>query len=207
MSLNGRICAAVYDRMAAGFEKAGGAELRSRLLASATGRVLEIGAGTGLNLAHYPKDVEELVATEPESPMLRRLERKAADAGRPLTRVVQAGAESLPFEDESFDTVVSTLALCTVPHPDAALAEVRRVLKPGGRFLFLEHVRSDDPKRARWQDRLNPAWHAVANGCNCNRRTLEAIEAAGFAVEDVRRGELPKSPRLVRPYVLGRASP
>ena len=140
MSLNVRICAAVYDRMSAGFEKAGGAEMRSRLLANASGRVLEIGAGTGLNLTHYPESVTELVVTEPESPMLRRLERKVAGA-RPAVRVVQTEAESLPFEDQSFDTVVSTLVLCTVRDPDATLAEIRRVLKPGGRFLFLEHVR------------------------------------------------------------------
>ena len=205
MSLNSRIFAAVYDRMSARFEKAGGTEMRSRLLARASGRVLEIGAGTGSNLAHYPEGVEELVVTEPESPMLRRLERKVS-AARPATRVVQTEGESLPFDDGSFDTVVSTLVLCTVRDPAATLAEIRRVLAPGGRFLFLEHVRSDEPKLARWQDRLNPVWHAVAMRCNCNRPTLETIEAAGFAVGDVARGELPKSPRLVRPYVLASAT-
>ena len=204
MSLNGRFFAATYDRMSARFEKAGGAEMRSRLLAKAAGRVLEIGAGTGSNLAHYPEGVEELVVTEPESPMLRRLERKVGDA-RPATKVVQTEGESLPFDDGSFDTVVSTLVLCTVRDPKATLAELRRVLKPGGHLLFLEHVRSDDPKLVRWQDRLNPVWHGVAAGCNCNRPTLETIEAAGFTVEEVERGELPKSPPLVRPCVLGAA--
>ena len=205
MGLRGRIEAALYDRMAARFETAGGAELRARALADAKGRVLEIGAGTGLNLAHYPEGVEDLVLTEPEPAMARKIERKLGPASPPV-RIVPAPAEALPFEDESFDTAVSTVCLCTVPDQQRALAEVRRVLRPGGRFLFLEHVRSADPRMARRQDRLNPVWRAVTNGCNCNRATLEAIEQAGFTVEAVERGELPKQPSWVKPYVLGRAA-
>src|SRR5206468_3807244 len=118
---------------------------------------------------------------------------------------VETGAESLPFEDDSFDTVVSTLVLCTVPDADRALAEIRRVLKPGGEFLFMEHVRADDEKLSRWQDRLERPWRVVAMGCHPNRATLARIEAAGFEVEDLRRGELPKVPPIVRPMILGRA--
>ncbi len=120
-------------------------------------------------------------------------------------RAVRAPAERLPFEDGSFDTVVSTLVLCSVGDQDEALAEVRRVLRPGGRFLFLEHVRAEDAKRARWQDRLNRPWRVVAMGCNANRATLARIEAAGFEVEELRHGELPKSPPLIRPMIAGRA--
>ena len=203
--MRGRIEAALYDRMAARFESAGGAELRARTLADAEGRVLEIGAGTGLNLARYPEGVEELVLTEPEPAMVRKIERKLSSASPPV-RIVPAPAEALPFEDESFDTVVSTACLCTVQDPPRSLAEVRRVLRPEGRFLFLEHVRSDNPRIARRQDRLNPVWRAVTNGCNCNRATLEAIEEAGFTIEAAERGDLPKQPSWVKQYVLGRAT-
>jgi ubiquinone/menaquinone biosynthesis C-methylase UbiE len=206
MSVRGRIEAALYDRMMVTAERVAVAEMRARLLKPAAGRVLEIGAGTGLNLARYPEAVTEIVLTEPEPAMARKLERKLGTGPRPA-RIVDARAESLPFEDESFDTAVSTLVLCSVKDQAGALAEIRRVLKPGGRFLFLEHVRSESPRLARWQDRLNPVWRAVANGCNCNRDTLAAIEAAGFEIEERERGELrvPKAPPLTRPYVLGRA--
>jgi ubiquinone/menaquinone biosynthesis C-methylase UbiE len=165
--------------------------------------VLEIGVGTGLSLPHYPP-VDELVAADPSEPMLRRAKRRAAEAGRDVT-FVEAPAEQLPFEDDSFDTVVSMVVLCTVEDQQRALQEIRRVLRPNGQFLFSEHVRSDDPKRARWQDRLEPIWGAVANGCHPNRRTLDAIREAGFDVSGVEQGELPGVPALVRPCVSGRA--
>jgi ubiquinone/menaquinone biosynthesis C-methylase UbiE len=215
MSLRGRLFAALYDRMAVASERAGLAARRRGLLAQAEGRVLEVGAGTGLNLEHYPRELEELVLTEPEEPMARRLEAKlesgeGLSGSEPLsppppTRVVRASAEALPFEDASFDTVVCTLALCTIADPTAALAEFRRVLRPGGRLLFLEHVRSDDPKLGRWQDSLNRPWRWVGYGCNCNRRTLSLIESM-FELDEVERGELPKSLPLVRPLVVGRAT-
>src|SRR5919198_848278 len=140
MSLYGRIFAAIYDRMTAGSEKAGLAERRRALLADADGRVLEVGAGTGANIEHYPATVEEIVFTEPEEPMARRLEEKRRSAGR-WGSVVRAPAEQLPFADGSFDTVVCTLVLCTVKDPARALSEIERVLRPGGKLLFLEHVR------------------------------------------------------------------
>jgi SAM-dependent methyltransferase len=177
---------------------------RRSVLEHARGRVLEIGAGTGFNVKHYPEDVDEIVITEPGAGLLRRAEGRAAESGRPI-RAVQAFAEQLPFEDDSFDTVVSTLVLCSVRDQDKALAEIRRVLKPGGRFLFIEHVRADDPQSARWQDRLDRPWSVVAMGCHANRATFGRIEAAGFDVEELRHGELPKSPPIVRPMILGRA--
>jgi SAM-dependent methyltransferase len=177
---------------------------RRAVIGQAHGRVLEIGAGTGFNLAHYPPEVDEIVVTEPSRGMLVRAERRAAELGRSV-QIVEAAAERLPFEDASFDTVVSTLVLCSVEDQSRALAEIRRVLKPGGRLLFIEHVRSDDPRLARWQDRLERPWGAIGMGCHPNRATLEQIEAGGFEVEELERGKLPKSPPLVRPMISGRA--
>jgi ubiquinone/menaquinone biosynthesis C-methylase UbiE len=204
MSLYGRLFASIYDRMLAGAERAGLAERRATLLASATGRVLEIGAGTGLNLRHYPAGVD-LVLTEPEEPMARRLEHRLEEEGR-AANVVRAPAESLPFETDSFDTVVCTLVLCTVSDPRRALAEIERVLRPGGHLLFLEHVRSEDPRIARWQDRLHGIWLRVGHGCHCNRPTPALIEASPLRVEDLQKDEIPKAPPITRPLAIGRAA-
>jgi ubiquinone/menaquinone biosynthesis C-methylase UbiE len=204
MSLWGRVFAAGYDTFMAGTEKAGLASHRKKLLDRARGRVLEIGGGTGANLPFYGDEVGEVVFTEPEEPMARRLERKLADSSVPA-RVVRAAAEELPFEDASFDVVVSTLVLCTVNDPPRALAEIHRVLKPEGKLLFVEHVRSDSAKLARWQDRLNGINKRVGHGCNCNRRTLENIEGAGFSIEDIEHDRLPKAPPFVRPLIVGAA--
>lgn len=203
MSLYGRLFAAIYDTMLAGTEKAGLRERRRALLTEASGRVLEIGAGTGVNIDLYPPGVvDQLVLSEPEAPMARRCSERAAPHA-PWAQVVHAPAERLPFEDASFDTVVATLVLCTVSDLDAAVAEARRVLRPGGRLLFLEHVRSEDEASARWQDRLHGPWKAFGHGCNANRRTLAAIESAAFTVERVERDEVPKAPPIVRPMVVG----
>ncbi len=205
MSLSGRFFAATYDRMLAGTEKAGLHARRESLLSHAAGRVLEIGAGTGLNLPHYGEAVESLTVTEPEGPMARRLERRAREQSRPVD-VVQAPAETLPFEDGQFDTAVSTLVLCTVGDQARALAELHRVLKPGGELLFLEHVRSDAPRVARWQDRLNGVSQVIGHGCNCNRVTLDAIRAAGFTINELEHDKLPKAPPTHRPLVVGTAT-
>jgi ubiquinone/menaquinone biosynthesis C-methylase UbiE len=200
----GRLRATLYDLMNARFERMHGRELRRRQLAPARGAVLEIGGGTGANLPYYGSDVEELVITEPEEPMARRLEKKLPGYPRPVD-VLHIPAEKLPFEDESFDYVVATLVLCTVGDPDRALQEARRVLKPGGRLLFLEHVRADEAKLARWQDRLNGFQKRFACGCNCNRATLETIGKNGFAVGDVEHSRFPKGPPHVRPLIVGSA--
>jgi ubiquinone/menaquinone biosynthesis C-methylase UbiE len=205
MSLGGRFFAATYDRMLAGTEKAGLRARREALLSHAAGRVLEIGAGTGANLPLYGDAVESLTVTEPEAPMARRLERRAREQSRPV-EVVQAPAEQLPFEDGQFDVAVSTLVLCTVGDPARALGELHRVLKPGGELLFLEHVRSDAPRVARWQDRLNGVSKVIGHGCNCNRSTIDAIRAAGFTVTELEHDKLPKAPPTHRPLVVGTAT-
>lgn len=204
MGIYERCFAAMYDRFLAGSEDAGLADLRRALLAQAEGRVLELGAGTGLNLAHYPAAVTELVLTEPSEAMAKRLRPRAAAASVPA-RVVVAPAERLPLADASVDTVVATLVLCTVDDPERALAEVARVLRPAGRLLFLEHVRSTEPRLARWQDRLERPWHAIGAGCHPNRDTLAAIEASPLSVDQAERGRLPKAFPLVRPLLSGAA--
>ena len=202
MSAWGRVFAAMYDRMLKGTEDAGLRDHRRALVGRARGRVLEIGAGTGLNLDHYGPGVTDLVLTEPEEPMARRLRAKLAGRGQ----VVEVGAEQLPFDDGSFDTVVSTLVLCTVPDQERVIAEIRRVLKPEGQLLVLEHVRADDPKTAKWQDRLHRPWRAFGHGCNCNRDTAAALERGGFVL-DLDAWKLPKSPPIVRPVIEGVATP
>jgi ubiquinone/menaquinone biosynthesis C-methylase UbiE len=198
----GRLFAALYDRNLKAAEEAGLREMRHQLLAGAGGRVLELGAGTGLNLDLYPPAVEDLVMLEPDPHMAKRLRVTAAASPRPVS-VSEAPAERLPFEDSSFDTAVSTLVLCTVPDPAAALAEVARVLKPGGRLLFLEHVRANDPRLARWQDRFEKPWRFIGDGCHCNRDTIAAIESSPLRLDDVERGKLPKAPPIVRPLRWG----
>jgi ubiquinone/menaquinone biosynthesis C-methylase UbiE len=194
----------MYDRLMSGSEEAGLADRRHELLAQANGRVLEIGAGTGLNLEHYPQSIEEVVFAEPEEPMARRLSRKLSESGR-SAQVVTAPAENLPFEDNTFDTVVSTLVLCTVNDPQRSLSEVARVLRPGGQFLFLEHIRAEDPKLARWQDRLVRPWRAFGHGCHPNRPTPTLIEGSSLSLEEMEIGEFPKAPPIVRPLAFGRA--
>ena len=201
----GRAFALGYDFFFARAERGGLRELRRRALADATGGTLEIGAGTGLNHDLYPAAVTDLTLTEPFEPMARQLRAKAAELAVPVT-VVEAPAEALPFADASFDTVALTLVLCTVPEPDRALAEIARVLRPGGRFLFLEHVRAEEPRLARWQDRLNPPWRAFGHGCNCNRDTLATIERSSLTVERAERGRIPKMPPLVKPMLIGKAT-
>lgn len=194
-----------YDRLTAGTERAGLGEMRRQLLSSATGRVLELGAGTGHNLEHYTEAVTELVLAEPDPNMAgilrERLERDGTAAQNPS--VIEAPAEELPFDDGSFDTVVATLVLCTVENPVRAVAEARRVLVEGGRFLYLEHVRSARPGLARWQDWLERPWGFFAGGCHPNRATDQLLAGAGFWIDSLERDKLPKAPPLVRPLIRG----
>jgi SAM-dependent methyltransferase len=198
-----RCAAALYDPFLALGERRGMGDRRRRLLEGAHGRVLEIGAGTGLNLAHYPEELEELLLSEPFEPMARRLEARLRESGI-RGAVLRAGAEALPLATGSIDTVVSTMVLCTVPDPEAALAEIRRVLRPGGRLLFCEHVRSDAHRLSRWQERLAGPWEAFADGCRCDQDTLGLIEQA-LRVARLEREEWRGMPRLLRPLIVGEA--
>ena len=166
--------------------------------------MLEIGAGTGANLALYGSGVESLTLTEPEPPMLKRLEKRAHEQA-PHAKVLRAPAEELPFADDSFDTAVSTLVLCGVDDQPRALSELRRVLRPGGKLIFIEHVRSDEPGLARKQNRMNGVNRFLV-GCDCNRRTLASIEAAGFTVEHVEHATLNGVPMFVSPLIVGTAA-
>ncbi len=204
MSLRSKFFAATYDRQMKKVEKAGLTDLRANLLVQATGCVLEVGGGTGANLAHYGPGVTSLTITEPEAPMLKRLERRV-QAEAPGTTVLRAPAEDLPFEDGAFDVVVSTLVLCGVDDQPRAVREIRRVLRPEGHLLFLEHVRSSEAKTAKKQDRMN--WmNQLVVCCDCNRPTLDTIRDGGFAVTSLEDITLPKVPSFVRPAIIGSAT-
>ena len=200
-----RVMARLYDRIFRASEEAGLADARREVLSSAHGAVLEIGAGTGLNLRAYPRTgIDRLVALEPDANMARHLREKLAEAPV-LPEIVQAPAERIPFPDDTFDVVAATLVLCEPDDPAAVLAEVARVLKPGGSYLFYEHVRSDAPGLARWQDRLAPLWTAASGGCHCNRATLATIAASPLEVRSVTSTRFPKAMPLVRPAISGTA--
>ena len=194
--------AALYDRISGPAERAGLRERRHDLLAQATGATVEIGAGTGLNLPHYPPAVTRLVLIEPDPHMSRRLRRRVSRLGRDA-EILDASAGQLPFPDASFDTAVVTFTLCSVPDEQAALGEITRVLAPGGRLLFLEHVRSADPRIAAQQDKMPFPYPLI--GCHPNRDTLREINASLLAVESVRAGELPKAPKIERSMIVGTA--
>ena len=199
-----RVFARTYDSFLWVGERRGARTHRAELLAHARGRTVEIGAGTGLNVPLYPEGLDDLTLTEPDPSMRRRLEAKVHRSGV-AARVVEAPAERLPFEDASVDTVVSTYVLCTVDDLDVVLQEIVRVLRPGGRLLFLEHVRSDSAFLASWQDRLARPWCAFARGCRCNQATGEAIGTGGFDLEDVRLSSWRGMPPIVRPLIAGMA--
>lgn len=171
-------------------------EPRERTLASARGRILEIGFGTGRNLTHYPPTVRRIEAIDPDLDLDRLSLPRIAHAAIEVD-FHHLNAEHLPFEDARFDTVVSTFTLCSIPDVVHALGEVRRVLKPGGQFLFLEHGRAPDAKVARWQERLNRAWMPLAGGCHLNRPMRELIEDAGLEIGPARQYYLERAPKFV----------
>lgn len=200
----GRIMAAIYDRMTAESEAACLQEWRAALLRDLSGDVLEVGAGTGVNLPHYPATLRHLVVSEPDPHMRRRLDARRAGHTGPRTEVVAWSVDALPVPDESFDAVVATLVLCSVPDLGRAIAEIHRVLKSGGRFVFLEHVAAERrPRRLRWQRRVEPVWKRIAGNCHLTRRTADAIAAGGLRIEELTRESMRKAWPLVRPTIRG----
>lgn len=198
------VMALLYDPFLWTGEIAGMRRRRRRLLARARGRVVEIGAGTGLNIAHYPDQVDELVLAEPDAGMRRKLVRRLDRNGRPAA-ISGTSAERLPFANDSVDTVVSTLVLCTVEDPERVLREIARVLRPDGQLLFIEHVRARWRPLAHYQDLLARFWRAFAGGCMCNRATLDLMRGCGFDVEAT-EAIWSGMPAIVYPLVLGRAT-
>lgn len=180
---------------------------RAALLQGVSGVVLDVGAGTGLNVRHVPKADTRLLLTEPDPDMRARLTRRAADE-RPDATVLDAPAEALPLHDGSVDVVVCTLVLCSVPEQAPALAELRRVLRPGGRLVFLEHVAADEGSALlRWQRRLEPLWWHIAERCALTRRTDQALLDAGFTLESVARERMRGGVPWVSPTIRGVARP
>jgi len=205
--LNERLFAWYYPRLVGLSERAGGQALRAQVLEQAHGRTLEIGAGNGYNLPHYPAAVTELVITEPSPHMLRQLNNRLADNSAPASwTMVQAEAEALPFPDSTFDTVTAGYVHCTIPEPARAVAEIARVLKPGGQYLFVEHVRARDGSwLGRVQDVIEPLHVYLAAGCHPNRRTEEVLRRSELSVEWVEHTTLPAALPSVRPVLLGAA--
>lgn len=201
--------AAVYDRLCNLEEKSPRVrKVRREVVGGARGRVLEIGAGTGASFRYYTDAATEVVAIEPDPFMLQRARKAAARATRPIS-LHQVRAEDLPFDDASFDTVVSALVLCTVLRPDKALSEIKRVLKPGGQLRVYEHVRYDHAFGAFWQDLVTPAWRWFGAGCNPNRDTARNIRDAGFEFSELRAmKDAPPIPPMafVRPHIVGVAT-
>ncbi len=174
------------------------------LLENAAGRVLEIGAGTGANIECYTPAVSELVLTEPDVHMRGRLRKKVSRCKAEKTMVTEGSVELINQDDASFDCVVGTLVLCSVRDLEGGLKEIKRVLKPGGRLLFMEHVAAPrGSRRRRWQNWINPVWRRVNSNCHLNRETEQAVVAAGFSIHWVRRESMRKAMPIVRPTIRG----
>lgn len=199
------LSARLYDPVLWWGERTGLGRNRERLLAGASGEVIEIGAGTGLNLRHYSLDrVDRLVLVEPERHKAEILSRRSRESEIDA-EVVRAPASMLPFEDASFDTAVVTLCFCTVPDPLESMTELARVLRPEGQLLFMEHIRSERPLLGQVQDILRAPWARLADGCQCNRKTLDLLREAGWEVEVLHTADGALMPPVARPIVSGRA--
>jgi ubiquinone/menaquinone biosynthesis C-methylase UbiE len=199
--------ARMYERISTESERRGTAEHRDRALTGLSGRVVEVGAGNGMNVAHYPSAVTEVIAVEPEN-QLRELAEQAASTAPVPVRVVAGHAHALPVEDASVDAAVASLVLCSLPDVPGALAELRRVLKPAGELRFFEHVRSDTTLVGLFQDAITPLWSHIGGGCHLNRDTTAAIRAAGFHIDQLDRFHYAPLRFLPRhAHILGRAHP
>jgi ubiquinone/menaquinone biosynthesis C-methylase UbiE len=163
---------------------------RQRVIDAAEGRVLEIGVGSGLNLAFYRPPVREVLALEP-APRLMTMARGASHRASTPVSFLEASAEAIPLEQHCVDTIVTTWTMCSIPHAATALAEMRRVLRPGGKLLFVEHGLAPDEGVRRWQDRLTPAWRCISGGCHLNRPIASMIEGAGFRIDRIETGYIP----------------
>jgi ubiquinone/menaquinone biosynthesis C-methylase UbiE len=179
---------------------------RERTAGAAHGRVLEIGIGSGLNLSSFRPDTESVCGVDPSAELLAKASQRAANVGFPV-RLLEASSEKLPLEDQSFDTVVMTFTLCSIPDAGAALLEIRRVLKPEGALLFAEHGRAPDADVIRWQDRITPVWKRIGGGCHLNRKVDELIQAAGFRIERLSSGYQKFAPRPFSFFYEGSARP
>ena len=206
-SLSEKLFAKWYPVVVGWSEAAGQRDTRHELIAKAYGRTLEIGAGNGYNLEHYPAAVTELVITEPSPFMVEQLTAQLEATPPPVGswRIEMTGAEVLPFEDAAFDTVVATYVHCTIPDPGAALREIARVLKPGGQYLFMEHVRAQGVVHGRFQDLVEVPHRLVAAGCYPNRRTEQLLAESPLTVTELVHEPMPRSSPTVRPTIRGRA--
>lgn len=197
----------IYDSTCIPSEKAGLTEWRAEILSSLNGNVLEVGAGTGFNLPHYTQKVSRLVLSDPDKHMIRRLKKKRSQQIDERMEIMTASLNNkLPMDDNTFDSVVSTLVLCSVKDVKFALSEIKRVLRPGGRFAFLEHIAADkkfNRKLHKLQGRVEPLWKLVMDNCHLRRETDNFITQAGFNIEWIKRDFIPKAPPWVTPSIRG----
>lgn len=182
-------------------------EQRKKVVPLASGVVLEVGIGSGLNVPHYdPARVKSVIGVDPDAKLHAIGQTRMHNAAFPL-EVLAESAEEMSLETGIADTALVTYSFCTIPHPEKALAEIRRVLKPGGRLLFCEHGRSTKPSTAKWQDRINPIWKRFAGGCNINRNIAELISGAGFEITELENYSLPQTPSIIGFHYRGAATP
>lgn len=198
------LMAKIYDRSMRKAEERCLREWREGLLGDLSGDVLEIGCGTGVNLDYYPDTIKQLTVLEPDVNMRKKIREKISTKKYNPIEILGASAEAIPVKEASYDVVVSTLVLCSVEHPDKALSEIHRVLRPNGKLIFIEHVAaSNNPKRLKWQHRLEPLWKKIACGCHLTRNTEETIIKAGFKVDKITHQSIRGVPPIVRPSIKG----